>query len=295
VPAVSAPPTSVNAGVVVFVGVGVGAIGVGVVGVGVGVGVVAVGVGVVAVGVGVGVGVVGVGGGVVGGGVGVVGVVTVAGLTVIVTFAVAVLAGDSPSPTDTPTVEGPALVGVPLIVSVAPFAVAVSPSGSPVAAAHVYGPCPPDTVAVPEYPFWPTVATAGTSAVILSGIDVPGADLTVMGMLAVAVMAGDSPSLTDTPTRKRPASVGVPLIVSVVPSAYAVSPSGSPVAAAHVYGPCPPDTVAVPEYPSSPTVASAGTSAVILSGPPMTMTGLTVMGMSSVAVLPGRSLSRTDT
>jgi hypothetical protein len=185
-------------------------------------------------------------GGVVVGGV-VVGGVTGVDLTVIATLAVAVPAGDSPSPTDTPTVKGPALVGVPLSVSVAPFAVAVSPSGSPVAAAHVYGPFPPDTVAVPEYPFWPTVATAGTSAVILSGMDVLVDGLTVRGMSSVAVLAGDSPSLTETPTRKRPALVGVPLIVSVAPVAYAVSPSGSPVVAPHVYGPSPPDTVAVPE------------------------------------------------
>ena len=126
--------------------------------------------------------------------------------------------------------KGPALVGVPLIVSVVPFAYAVSPSGSLVTPAHVYGPFPPDTVTVPEYPFWPTVAAPGTSAVILSGVIVPGgAGLTVIGMRAVAVCAGDSPSLTDTPTRKRPALVGVPLIVSVVPFAYAISPSGSPV------------------------------------------------------------------
>ena len=184
--------------------------------------------------------------GVVVGGV-VVGGVTGVDLTVIVTLAVAVLAGDSPSPTDKPTVKGPALAGVPLSVSVAPFAVAVSPSGSPVAAAHVYGPFPPNTVAVPEYPSRPTAATAGTSAVILSGIDVRVDGLTVRGMRSVAVLAGDSPSLTDTPTRKCPASAGVPLIVSVVPFAYAVSPSGSPVVAAHVYGPWPPDTVAVPE------------------------------------------------
>jgi hypothetical protein len=80
----------------------------------------------------------------------------------------------------------------------------------------------------------------------------------VMGMSAVAVLADDSPSLTDTPARKRPGLAGVPLIVSVAPFADAVSPSGSPVTAPHVYGPCPPDTVTVPEYPSCPTVADAG-------------------------------------
>ena len=39
--------------------------------------------------------------------------------------------------TDSATVAVPAAVGVPLMVSVAPFALAVSPAGSPVTAAQV--------------------------------------------------------------------------------------------------------------------------------------------------------------
>jgi hypothetical protein len=87
------------------------------------------------------------------------------------------------------------------------------------------------------------MVTAGTSAVILNG----GVGRTIIVTLPVAVFAGDSPSLTDTPTVKRPGSTGVPLIVSVPPFSDAVSPSGSPVTGAHVYGPSPPDTVTAPQ------------------------------------------------
>jgi hypothetical protein len=142
------------------------------------------------------------------------------GLTMMGMLAVAVLAGDSPSLTDTPARKRPGLAGVPLIVSVAPFADAVSPSGSPVVGAHVYGPTPPDTVTVPEYSSSPTTVNVGTSVKILNdGTTMPR--LTKIGMRAVA---DDSPSLTDTPARKRPGSAGVPLIVSVAPFAIAVSP-----------------------------------------------------------------------
>jgi len=41
-------------------------------------------------------------------------------------------------------------------------------------------------------------------------------------------------SWTDTGIANVPAAVGVPLIVSVAPLAFAVSPAGSPVTAAHV-------------------------------------------------------------
>jgi hypothetical protein len=58
-------------------------------------------------------------------------------LTVIVTVAVAVFLVVSVSLTDTVAVAAPAVVGVPLIVSVAPLPVAVSPAGSPVTAAQV--------------------------------------------------------------------------------------------------------------------------------------------------------------
>jgi hypothetical protein len=91
------------------------------------------------------------------------------------------------------------------------------------------------------------VASAGTSAVIFSGDPMTMAGLTVMGMYWVAVLAGRSLSRTDTATRKCPGLVGVPLIVSVAPFAYAVSPSGSPVTGPHRYGPRPPNTVTVPE------------------------------------------------
>jgi hypothetical protein len=57
--------------------------------------------------------------------------------TVRVRLVVPVPAGELPSWTDIAAVAVPAVVGVPLMVSVAPLAVAVSPSGSPVTAAQV--------------------------------------------------------------------------------------------------------------------------------------------------------------
>ena len=60
-----------------------------------------------------------------------------AALTVIVRLALAVLAGDSVSLAERPTVKVPAAVGVPLIVNVPADPVPVSPAGSPVAAPQV--------------------------------------------------------------------------------------------------------------------------------------------------------------
>ena len=64
-------------------------------------------------------------------------VIDTAAPTVIVRVAVAVFGVDSVSLADRVTVKVPAVVGVPLIVSVAPLPVAVRPAGSPVAAAQV--------------------------------------------------------------------------------------------------------------------------------------------------------------
>ena len=58
-------------------------------------------------------------------------------LTVRVRVAVPVPAGDALSWTDSGIVAVAAAVGVPLMVSVAPLAVAYSPAGSPVTAAQV--------------------------------------------------------------------------------------------------------------------------------------------------------------
>ena len=58
-------------------------------------------------------------------------------LTVMFTVAVPVPWGVPLSWTDTGIANVPAAVGVPLIVSVAPLALAVSPAGSPVTAPHV--------------------------------------------------------------------------------------------------------------------------------------------------------------
>jgi hypothetical protein len=58
-------------------------------------------------------------------------------LTVRGTLAAPVPSGVALSWTDSAIVEVPAAVGVPLIVSVAPLALAVRPAGSPVAAAQV--------------------------------------------------------------------------------------------------------------------------------------------------------------
>jgi hypothetical protein len=60
-----------------------------------------------------------------------------AALTVIVRVAVRFAGVASVSLTDRPTENDPAAVGVPLIVSVAPLALDVSPAGSPVTAAQV--------------------------------------------------------------------------------------------------------------------------------------------------------------
>jgi len=65
-------------------------------------------------------------------------VIVIAGaLTVRVRLVAPVPWGVAPSWTDSATVEVPAVVGVPLMVSVAPLALAVSPAGSPVTAAQV--------------------------------------------------------------------------------------------------------------------------------------------------------------
>jgi hypothetical protein len=66
-----------------------------------------------------------------------VAIVSADALTVRVRLAVPDPAGGPLSLTDSATVAVPAAVGVPLIVSVAPLAVAVSPAGSPVTAAQV--------------------------------------------------------------------------------------------------------------------------------------------------------------
>jgi hypothetical protein len=58
-------------------------------------------------------------------------------LTVIVRVVVAVFGADSVSLAVTATVEVPAVVGVPLMVSVAPLPLAFSPAGRPVTAAQV--------------------------------------------------------------------------------------------------------------------------------------------------------------
>lgn len=62
---------------------------------------------------------------------------TAGALTVIVRVAVAVFGVASLSLADRVTVAAPAVVGVPLIVSVAPLAVAARPAGSPVTGAQV--------------------------------------------------------------------------------------------------------------------------------------------------------------
>ena len=62
---------------------------------------------------------------------------TAGALTVIVMLVVAVLGADSVSLTVRETVEVPAAVGVPLMVSVPAVAFEVSPAGSPLAAPQV--------------------------------------------------------------------------------------------------------------------------------------------------------------
>ena len=65
-------------------------------------------------------------------------VIDIAGApTVIVRLVVPVPCGVALSWTDSATVAAPAVVGVPLMVSVAPLALAFSPAGRPVTAAHV--------------------------------------------------------------------------------------------------------------------------------------------------------------
>jgi hypothetical protein len=64
-------------------------------------------------------------------------IVSVGALTVSARLPVPVPCGDALSWTDSGTVKLPVAVGVPLIVSVAPLAVAVSPFGSPVTTAQV--------------------------------------------------------------------------------------------------------------------------------------------------------------
>src|ERR1700722_7957755 len=71
-------------------------------------------------------------------------------LTVRLSVEVAVLAGEEVSLTDSLTAKVPAWVGVPAMVSVPAFAVAVSPVGRPVTVAHLKVPLPPVAVAVAE-------------------------------------------------------------------------------------------------------------------------------------------------
>jgi hypothetical protein len=83
-------------------------------------------------------------------------------------------------------------------------------------------------VTVPEYAA-PTVAVAGALPVtFIAG------ELTVMFTVVVPTSWGVPLSWTDTGIANVPAAVGVPLIVSVAPLAFAVSPAGSPATAPHV-------------------------------------------------------------
>jgi hypothetical protein len=63
--------------------------------------------------------------------------VSAGALTVIVRLVVAVFGVDSVSRAVTVTVEVPAAVGVPLMLSVPPLALDVSPAGSPLTAPQV--------------------------------------------------------------------------------------------------------------------------------------------------------------
>jgi hypothetical protein len=158
-------------------------------------------------------------------------------LTVRLSVAIAVCAGDALSVTVAVTEYVPVSVGVPLIVPVEPIA---SPVGSPVAD-HLSVPLPPLAVTVAEYAV-PEVPAASEEVVTESA----GA-LTVRLSVEVAVFAGEEVSLTDSLAEKVPASVGVPLMVSVPALAVAVSPVGRPVTAAHLKVPSPPVAVAVAE------------------------------------------------
>ena len=129
----------------------------------------------------------------------------------------------------TAVVSMSAVVGVPLIVNVAPFAVVVSPLGGSPVTDQVKGlPLPPVAVRVSRYG-WPTVASSVMLAVI-----VIGGWLTVMKSPQNAVCAGDSPSLTSPEAVDWPSTLGVPLMVSVAPFAVAVSPDGRSVTALQV-------------------------------------------------------------
>lgn len=74
----------------------------------------------------------------------------------------------------------------------------------------------------------------------LAGAVIASAGLIVMLRLPVAVLAGDSESVTVTEKLKVPAVVGVP---EIVPEELNVKPGGrvDPVARAQVYGPVPPE------------------------------------------------------
>ena len=162
--------------------------------------------------------------------------VIVGGLIVIPQLLVVAVA-DPPgveSVTFTVKLNGPAVVGVPLMMPVAPSR--DNPFGSdPLANTNVYGAVPPcGTIAelygVPTVP----VVAATQSAVIVGGVIV----IPQLGVVAVSAVPPVE-SVTFTVKLNGPAVVGVPLITPV--DVFSVNPFGSdPEFSAYEYGGVPP-------------------------------------------------------
>jgi hypothetical protein len=160
-----------------------------------------------------------------------------AACTVTVIGPVPVFTGLLESTAFTVIVEGPAVVGVPLITQPAP---SVSPAGSvPAVIVQVYGGAPPETGIGPVYGV-PTVAVGGELMMMFAGA---GTIVTVTGPLAVSM--GLPASVAFTTRFDVPATVGVPLTTQPAPS---VRPAGSaPDVIEQLYGDVPPATPMVAE------------------------------------------------
>jgi len=135
--------------------------------------------------------------------------------------------------------DGPALVGVPLIV---PPLLKVRPAGNaPEVTVHEYGVVPPVAARVNEYAV-PTIPF-GTEAVVI--VSVGALALMLMESGLVATPTGEEESATCTVKLDWPALVGVPLMV---PPLLKLSPAGNaPAETVHEYGAVPPEAVSVDE------------------------------------------------
>lgn len=154
--------------------------------------------------------------------------------------------GEEESVTCTVKLDGPALVGVPLIV---PPLLKLRPAGNaPEVTVQEYGVVPPVAARVNEYAV-PTIPF-GTEAVVIVSGNAP--ELMLIENRLVAFCIGEEESVTCTVKLDCPALVGVPLIV---PFLLKPRPAGNdPEVTVHEYGAVPPEAVSVVEYgvPSVP-------------------------------------------